>query len=238
MDRWNFYKETVQKYLPKKNKILVVSGSYHEAQILEELGYKNLYFSYFDKDDKKDLLKNKPILKNKIIYLDTSKEKAFKKIFDYVFVHAVIHHLNKPHSGILNLFSIAKKGLLIIESNDSLVMRIAAKIKFVETFELSAIRQGKGGVQNTAIPNYIYRWTEREILKLIRSFRPNKIYPIKFDYSFDLNNEGTKKHSTILKRIVRKILEIPLAIFLTIFKKQGNGLSIFINKKNYKNRFK
>ena len=93
MSRWNFYKNTVQKYLPTKNKILVISGSYREAQILKELGYKNLYFSYFDKDDKKNLLKNKAILKNKIIYLDTSKTNRIKKKFDYVLVHAVIHHL-------------------------------------------------------------------------------------------------------------------------------------------------
>src|SRR5262249_60002270 len=29
-----------------------------------------------------------------------------------------------------------------------------------------------GGVRNTSVPNYIYRWTEREVIKTISSYAP------------------------------------------------------------------
>ena len=58
------------------------------------------------------------------------------------------------------------------------------KLKLSEEYELSAIKKNitTGGVDNTSIPNYVYRWTEREIIKLMKSFRPDLKIKIFFDY--------------------------------------------------------
>jgi hypothetical protein len=42
-----------------------------------------------------------------------------------------------------------------------------------EVYEYSALKNdSNGGVDNTNIPNFVYRWTEREVLKLMNSYKP------------------------------------------------------------------
>ena len=57
-----------------------------------------------------------------------------------------------------------------------------------EEYELSAVKKNinTGGVDNTNVPNYVYRWTEREIIKLIKSYKPEINHKIYFDYGYQL----------------------------------------------------
>ena len=80
------------------------------------------------------------------------------------------------------MYRISKKGILIIEANDSLLVRLAVKLNYAEKFELSAVKNGSTGVDDTNIPNYVYRWSEREIYKLLNSYKPEIIHNINFEY--------------------------------------------------------
>ena len=61
------------------------------------------------------------------------RDLSFKdKSFDYTITNATIHHIDLPHKAITELYRVAIKGVLIIESNDSLIMRLATKIKLAE----------------------------------------------------------------------------------------------------------
>ena len=42
MTRWNFYKKNFLSYIEKDAKILLISGSDTEIQILKELGYSKM----------------------------------------------------------------------------------------------------------------------------------------------------------------------------------------------------
>ena len=75
-------------------------------------------------------------------------------------------------------------------------------------------------MDNTNIPNYVYRWTEREIIKLMKSFRPDLKHKIFFDYSFHI------------KFTQSKVIKIFFDIIFLIFPKQKNLLSIYIDKDN------
>ena len=109
---------------------------------------------------------------------------------------------------------------MIIEVNDSIISRLACKLGFSEEYELSAVKKNitSGGVDNSNIPNYVYRWTEREIIKLIKSFEPKIKHKIKFDYGY---------HIKFTKMLIIKVM---FKVFFGIFPKQKNLLSIFINK--------
>jgi hypothetical protein len=55
-------------------------------------------------------------------------------------------------------------------------MRLAQRTGIVDEYELTAVAAHDfraGGVRNTAIPNYVYRWTEREVEKTIASAAPH-----------------------------------------------------------------
>ena len=151
-------------------------------------------------------------------------------------VHASIHHTSKPHNILLEMYRIAKHGILIIESNDSFVMRLSVKLNFSEDFEKSALNENTyvGGVDGTNIPNYVYRWTEREIKKLFYSYQPDKKINIIFNYQNNIFNENLSKNS--IKKIIITFSYLFLKIIFFLFPKQQNLMSIYIDKKNYKKR--
>ena len=215
MGREIFYKKQVAKYIKNKNaKILVLGAGKLDQDIFKNLNYKNVKFTNIEnsKEDNLDHFNNLHDIK----LSDNS--------YDYCVAHACIHHSSKPHLAILEIFRVCSEGSLIIEANDSLLSRLACKLGFSEEYELSAIKKNidTGGVDNTNIPNYVYRWTEREVIKLMKSFRPELKHKIFFDYDYQI--KFTKS----------KLINYLFGIFFMIFKKQKNLLSIYINK-NEKN---
>ena len=213
MDRKNFYSEKVLKYIKNKNShILVLGAGGLDREIFEGLGYKNVTFSNIENSNEKKLN----------FYENIHDIKLKNNSYEYCIAHACIHHSSKPHQAIIELFRVCSKGSLIIEANDSFISRVACKLKLSEEYELSAVKKNitNGGVDNTSIPNYVYRWTEREIIKLMKSFRPDLKHKIFFDYSFHI------------KFTQSKIIKIFFDFFFFIFPKQKNLLSIYIDKDN------
>ena len=215
MSRENFYKKQIVKNIKNKNsKILVLGAGKLDQKVFFELNYNNVTFTNIENSKEKDLNYFKNI--HDINLKDNS--------YDYCVAHACIHHSSKPHLAILELYRVCSEGALIVEANDSLLSRLACKLGFSEEYELSAIQKNiiSGGVDNTNVPNYVYRWTEREVIKLMKSFRPDLRHNIFFDYGHQIKFTNSK------------IINLLFNIFFMIFKKQKNLLSIYINK-NIKN---
>ena len=211
MSRENFYSKKVLECIQSKNsKILIMGAGSLDRKIFEELGYKDVTYSNIENSKEKNLN----------IYENIHNIKLKDNEYEYCVAHACIHHSSKPHLAILELFRVCSKGCLIIEANDSLLSRLACKIGLSEEYELSAVQKNiiSGGVDNTNIPNYVYRWTEREIFKLMKSFRPEINHKILFDYGYQI------------KFTKLKIIKLLFNIFFLIFRKQQNLLSIYINK--------
>ena len=215
MDRKKFYLEQVLKFIKNKDsQILVLGAGTLDKNIFNEIGYKNVTFSNIESSNEKDLN----------FYENIHDIKINSNAYEYCVAHACIHHSSKPHSAILELYRVCSKGSLIIEANDSLISRLACRFNLSEEYELSAVKKNKvlGGVDNTNIPNYVYRWTEREIIKLLKSYRPDLKHRIFFNYGYQI--KFTKS----------KIIKFLFDIFFFIFTKQKNLLAIYIEK-NSKN---
>jgi SAM-dependent methyltransferase len=222
-DRKEFYKNNLNQFIKDKNsRILVIGSGELDKIIFQELGYKNFTLSNINNND--NIL---DCIHQNSYNLNISDEE-----YDYCVAHACIHHSSKPHNSLLEMYRVSKKGILIIEANDSLIIRIACKLGISEDYEISAIKKNVnfGGVDNTGVPNYVFRWTEKEIFKLFNSYKPEIEHNIIFNYSF---------HFKFFKSVAINLL---LTIFFFFFKKQGNLMSIFINKDkkyiNYKNWYK
>ena len=237
MSRWHFYKKNFLNYINKKSNFLLVSASMYEVKILKDLGYLNFSITYHDENEKNQFL-DYGFKENINLFKSDLRNLTFKdKSFEYAITNATIHHIDLPHKAITELYRVAIRGVLIIESNDSLIMRLATKIKLAEEFEVSSINEDKntGGLLDTAVPNYVYRWTEKEILKLLKSFDPKNINLVNFDYDSDLTNFKTRGDYII--NIFLKMLVIIGKIFFFFFKKQQNCMSIFIDKTKIKKRW-
>jgi ubiquinone/menaquinone biosynthesis C-methylase UbiE len=233
MIRFKFYQNQILKFLHKDKSILVLGASSDEASLFHKLQFKKITLSNLDLAQLKGAEKYN-FKKIKIDFRNLFKLE--NNSYDYVAVHASIHHTSKPHNTLLEMYRIAKHGILIIESNDSFIMRLSVKLNFSEDFEKSAVNESNygGGVDESNVPNYVYRWTEREVKKLFYSYQPDKKINIVFDYQDNIFNEGLSNNS-IRKKII-KFSYIFLKIIFFIFPKQKNLMSIYIDKKNYKKR--
>tara|TARA_A100001015_G_scaffold288585_1_gene359579 strand:+ start:326 stop:997 length:672 start_codon:yes stop_codon:yes gene_type:complete len=216
MDRAIFYQKQLIKYIKNKDaKILVLGAGTLDKNVFKTLKYKNVTYSNIDNTNENNLN----------FFTNIHEIKLKDNEFDYCVAHACIHHSSKPHNAILELYRVSRRGSLIIESSDSLLSQIACKLNFSEEYELSAVKKNitSGGVDNSNVPNYVYRWTEREVSKLIKSYKPKFKHRILFDYGHNIKFSN----SVIVKLI--------FYIFFFFFKKQQNLFSIFIDKEFTKN---
>jgi ubiquinone/menaquinone biosynthesis C-methylase UbiE len=109
--------------------------------------------------------------------------------FDLTVVSAGLHHCRSPHRALLELYRVARVAALALESRDSALMRLAVRVGAVDDYELAAVAAHglrAGGVANTSTPNYVYRWSEREVEKTVASFAPHVRHRIRFFREFEL----------------------------------------------------
>jgi len=109
--------------------------------------------------------------------------------FDLTVVSAGLHHCRSPHRALLELYRVARVAAVALESRDSALMRLAVRLGAVDEYELVAVAAHglrSGGVANSSTPNYVYRWTEREVEKTVASFAPHARHRIRYFREFEL----------------------------------------------------
>src|SRR3989339_403735 len=167
-----FYKDCVNEIIKDKNAtILVIGGGENDKLVFLENGFTDVTISNIDeRPSDSEYYPYKHCFQNaeNLSYRDNE--------FDYVTAHAMLHHCSSPHRALTEMYRVAKQGVVVIESRDSWLMRLLIKFNITPDFETAAIFDHHckyGGVNNTCIPNYIYRWTEREVEKTIKSYAPH-----------------------------------------------------------------
>lgn len=181
---------------PADSVLLVCGGPFDEA-VFSLLGFEHVLCTNIDPDQ---LNKEKPVVQDvrNLSYPDS--------MFDCVIAHASLHHVDRPHQAVCEMYRVAKKIVLFIEAQDSLLMRLAVRYGLVPEYEMNAIRDSgglSGGVNGTPIPNYVYRWTKREVEKTIRSLDPVREPNIMFFTEWDF----------YWRRIARRLSKSPLRVF-------------------------
>jgi SAM-dependent methyltransferase len=130
------------------DRILVVCGGPLDQEVMGIVGFTDVTITNLDTDIRQDA--------ENLTYDNGS--------FDVVIVHAGLHHCHSPHRALLEMYRVARKCAVAFEARDSLMMRAARRMGLTLDDELHAITpEGTGGVANTGIPNFIYRWTERGV---------------------------------------------------------------------------
>jgi ubiquinone/menaquinone biosynthesis C-methylase UbiE len=154
--------------------------------------------------------------------------------FDWVFVKAGLHHCASPHWALCEMLRVSRKGVGVIEAQDSTLMKIAQRFNFTPTYEVEplAISGGKwGGVRNTNIPNFIYRWTKQEVIKTVSSFMPQYQHEYYFFYELAIPVERLAMSKNILIKLIAKIAQPFTKIIEFFLKKQSNSFAFLVTKK-------
>lgn len=109
--------------------------------------------------------------------------------FDFAWVSDGLHHCRSPHRAVTEMYRVARKGVIVIESRDSFALRAAVKIGLTGDYEFNARlldTREHGGVDFGAVPNFVYRWSERDLEKLVRTFDPEHDQAFRYYYGLNL----------------------------------------------------
>ncbi len=232
----NFYTKTLKqilknKIISKDDSVLVIAGGEKDRNVFYNCGFKNVTISNLDFHG--GVTDYKPFLWKR----EDAENLSFKEnTFDWSFVHAGLHHCASPHRGLCEMLRVSKKGVVVFESRDSFLNTIANKLKLAPSYELEPciLSNGKnGGVRNSHIPNFVYKWTEKEVQKTVNSFMPEYKHKYYFFYGLLIPIQRLSMSNNIFIRGLGLIAKYLTPIIVLFFKKQGN-LFAFVVEKNQK----
>jgi len=120
--------------------------------------------------------------------------------YDLVLAHEVLHHCRSPHRALLEMLRVSRKHVIIMEPNDSIMMQAFVKLRFSFPYELPAVTANnceKGGVENTSVPNYIYRWNRRDMYQATAAYMPESDFDlhVRQYWDFNVNSEELARRS-------------------------------------------
>jgi ubiquinone/menaquinone biosynthesis C-methylase UbiE len=205
-----------QRVISRSDKILIIGcGRFDEAVVLA-LGLANVIATNINAGQMN--VKEQQVQDARYLqYADDA--------FDCVFTHATLHHVDRPHQAVCEMYRVARKAAIFFEAQDSFLMRVAARLGVVTNYEMNAIRDSgwrRGGVNDTVVPNYVYRWTQREVEKLIRTLDPAHEPQLHFETEWDVS----------WQRIARRLKNSPVRVlgepFLAMTAKIGMGLANYL----------
>ncbi len=146
---------------------------------------------------------------------------------DWGLVHHGLHHCASPHRALGELLRVGRKGAIVFEARDSLVVRAGVRLGLVEEYEVTAVAANDGrwgGVSNGPVPNHVYRWTEREVRKTVRSLLPGYQHDIRFAYGLEVPAERLGR-----TRVVR-LAQALAPVAERLAPRQGNQFAFVVTK--------
>ncbi len=214
----------------KTDKILVICGNINDSIRLKNLQFNNYLITSIDK--KAPGIKHyQQADAHQLPFADCS--------FDLVIVSRGLHHCDSPHQALNEMYRVSRKTIIVNESQDSILVRLLVKLGITLEYETFCIDYKEGGLNGSAIPNFIYRWTKREVRKTINSFDPTRQHNILFFSEFlfyqeFLSPDHAWKKKSKVKLLNRNLLQFffnsMVFILNLIFKNQGNDFTFIIRK--------
>jgi SAM-dependent methyltransferase len=229
----DFYSGTLQRllkagWLKLDSSVLVVCGGRYDRDVFDELGFRDVTISNLD-----SRMTGEEFAPYPWSMQDVEDLRFEDGTFDFVVVHQGLHHCYSPHRGLLEMYRVARRGVLAFEPRDTRLVRLGVLLGFGQEYEVAAVAANEmqfGGVGNSAIPNFVYRWTEREIEKTICTFAPEGRAAFRY---FSALRVPEERMQSMKNRFVAGCLRslLPLVrVFAALFPKQSNCFAFAITK--------
>jgi SAM-dependent methyltransferase len=203
--------------LKQDDRVLVVCGSVRDEASLREAGLRNFEMSNIGGDVEVDV-ENLP-------YPDAA--------YDAVIVHSGLHHCASPHRGLLEMYRVAKRCVILFEPADNLVTRLGQKLGIGQTYEFSAVHGNRlecGGWRNSSVPNWVYRFTASEIRQTIKCAAPFGPNRFSFHYRTRVPWRQLRARRNKLPLIMASLAAPVLRVLDTVGPVASNNLAAVIVK--------
>ena len=165
-------------------RMLVVCGGTRDRDALLACGLRDVTITNLD-----DRLRGDEFAPYAWSYQDAERLDLPDATFDVVVAHNGLHHCRSPHRALAEMYRVARRGVLVFEPYDGVLSRLAVRTGLGQEYEVAAVFDNglaRGGVQNTAVPNFVYRWTEAEVRKTIGSLAPEGRHRFRFFHAVRL----------------------------------------------------
>jgi SAM-dependent methyltransferase len=228
-----FYCESLSKLIETGlietgDHVLVVCGGATDKSALESLGFTNVTISNLD-----ERLKGDEFSPYTWSFQDAESLNFKDESFDIAIVHNGLHHCYSPHKALVELLRVSRKGVFAVEPRDGVLQRFFVRLGFGQNYEVdSVVKNGMnfGGVANSRIPNYIYRWCEHGVRKTAHCAMPWGRPSISYFYAMRFNRRRYREMRNPFFRIVASAVGPVLAMLQKIFPRIGNRFGFFIGK--------
>jgi SAM-dependent methyltransferase len=202
--RITFYADTITAWLPKRQaKILIVGAEDNDLHVFHHLGFSHVTLL--------NLGFRCPALPIgwSFAHGDGHSLPFPDAAFDAVVTHATLHHCRSPHRVLLEMYRVAREDVIFIEARDSSLMRMVELLGITQSYEVTAVFGNggiRGGVDDTEIPNFVFRWTEREVEKTISSYAPYLRHDFSYRYALDLPQTPAALRKLTFSRVLVQAL--------------------------------
>jgi lipopolysaccharide/colanic/teichoic acid biosynthesis glycosyltransferase/ubiquinone/menaquinone biosynthesis C-methylase UbiE len=214
--------------LHRDMEVLVVCGGRVDRAVLAACGFRRVVISNIDAAT--SATDFAPFTWS---YQDAERLTYPNESFDFCLVHSGLHHCYSPHRALLEMYRVARAGLLFFEPYDNLLTRVGVRFRIGQEYEHASVfcnRCEHGGVANTPIPNYVYRWTEKEIVKTLQTFAPHARHNIRFIHKMRIPwTQLRKRRNPTLYTIVR-LAQPALKLLETWAPRQSNNFAALVLK--------
>lgn len=228
----DFYRDVVGRLLRSRvldpsMEMLVLCGGRTDATVLRESGFRRVVISNVTRPQDSDVAPFQPCRQDAegLSYDDGS--------FDFCIVHNGLHHCQSPHRALTEMYRVARRGLLIFEPYDNLVTRLGVRFRVGQEYEHASVffnNSDHGGMTDSEIPNFIYRWTEHEIVKTINSYAPHARHEVRFIHTMRIpwGQLRGRRNRTMLN--VVRLAQPALWLLETCLPKQSNNFAALVRK--------
>ena len=161
-------------------RMLIVGGSAEDEQTLRQAGFKDIVNSNLPTDMER--MAGSESEREQHLALDAEQIELPADSFDLVFASEVLHHCSSPHRALCEMLRVSRRYVVFMEPNDSLAMNALVRMKFSFPYELSAVIDHDyraGGLRDSQIPNFIYRWNRHEVFKTVSAYIPERIFSVR-----------------------------------------------------------
>lgn len=195
---------TANKAIGIDAKILVLAGGQNDRTALRASGFINVVISNLD-----ERMVGTEFAPYRWSYQDAEALDYADDEFDFCIVHSGLHHCKSPHAALLEMYRVARVGILVAEPFDSLTTRLGLKLGLGQTYEHAAVYYNNfehGGMRNSPVPNFVYRFTAEEIEKTINTAAPYGKHEYQFHYRNRIPWNQLKARSNKLPLMAMKLL--------------------------------
>lgn len=233
--------------LDLQSDVLVVGSSAEDGRLLRKIGFTTVTLS--------NLLKPRPSEQADLdnagmhaVSVDAEAMELADNSYDLVLAHETLHHCRSPHKALLEMLRVSRRHVILLEPNNSLAMQLLLRLRFSFPYELPAVIASgcqTGGVRDSCIPNYIFRWSAMDFYQTTASYLAESDFDLHtreyWDFNVDeveLRRRSETRIGSVTRVLGPQVFLMGLHLFQSVanhlpwLRRQGNKFFGCIEKRN------